>query len=79
MSTESRPQGEAELQVAHENFVLSILISALNDNPAYAESDSCRVWLDAIGVKDQEAVKDALLSTGGKVKDKRYIAERMED
>jgi hypothetical protein len=75
----NRPNGEANLQIAHENLILSILISALDDDPGYIETADCKHWLDTIGLNNNEGVKDALLATGGKVKDKRYIAERMEE
>tara|TARA_B100000745_G_scaffold135559_1_gene88553 strand:- start:694 stop:933 length:240 start_codon:yes stop_codon:yes gene_type:complete len=79
MNNLNRPNGEDTVQVAHENLILSILISALDEDPGYIETADCRHWLDTIGLKDSEGVKDALLATGGKVNDKRYIAERMED
>jgi len=79
MNNLNRPNGEANLKVAHENLILSILISALDDDPGYIETADCHHWMDTIGVADNESIKDALLATGGKVEDKRYIAERMED
>jgi len=79
MNNLNRPNGEDSVQIAHENLILSILISALDEDPGYIETADCRHWLDTIGLNDSEAVKDALLATGGKVTDKRYIAERMED
>lgn len=79
MNNLNRPNGEANLQIAHENLILSVIISALDDDPGYIDTDDCNHWLDTIGLNNNEGVKDALLATGGKVNDKRYIAERMEE
>lgn len=79
MNTPNRPNGEATLKVAHENLILSVIISALDEDPGYIDTADCNHWLDTIGLNGNEGVKDALLATGGKVNDKRYIAERMEE
>ena len=79
MNNLNRPNGEATLQVAHENLILSVIIAALDDDPGYIDTADCSHWLDTIGLNDNEGGKDALLATGGKVNDKRYIAERMEE
>ena len=79
MNNLNRPNGEATLQVAHENLILSVIIAAVDDDPGYIDTADCSHWLDTIGLNDNEGVKDALLATGGKVNDKRYIAERMEE
>ena len=79
MNNLNRTNGEATLQIAHENLILSVIISALDEDPGYLDTADCNHWLDTIGLKDNEGVKDALLATGGKVNDKRYIAERMEE
>ena len=79
MNNLNRPNGEATLQVAHENLILSVIIAALDDDPGYIDTADGSHWLDTIGLNDNEGVKDALLATGGKVNDKRYIAERMEE
>ena len=68
-----------ELAVAWENFCLQVIITALEDDPAYINTSDCGIWLDRAGVDNHEMVKDALVATQGKVKDKRYINERMED
>ena len=79
MNKLNRPTGEATLQIAPENLILSVIISALDEDPGYIDTADCSHWLDTIGLNDNEGVKDALLATGGKVNDKRYIAERMEE
>ena len=68
-----------ELAVAWENFCLQVIITALEDDPAYINTSDCGIWLDRAGVDNHDTVKDALVATQGKVKDKRYINERMED
>ena len=68
-----------ELAVAWENFCLQVIITALEDDPTYIDTSDCMVWLDRAGVENHDTVKDALVATQGKVKDKRYINERMED
>ena len=79
MNTPTRHNGEATLKVAHENLILSVIISALDEDPGYIDTADCNHWLDTIGLNGNEGVKDALLATGGKVNDNRYIAERMEE
>jgi len=68
-----------ELSIAWENFCLQIIITALEDDPTYINTSDCMVWLDRAGVENTDTVKNALVTTQGKVKDKRYINERMED
>ena len=68
-----------ELAVAWENFCLQVIITALEDDPAYINTSDCEIWLNRAGVDNHDTVKDALVATQGKVKDKRYINERMED
>ena len=68
-----------ELAIAWENFCLQVVITALEDDPTYIDTSDCMVWLDRAGVDNHETVKDALAATQGKVNDKRYINERMED
>ena len=68
-----------ELSIAWENFCLQVIITALEDDPTYINTSDCTIWLDRAGVDNHETVKDALVATQGKVKDKRYINERMED
>ena len=67
------------LAIAWENFCLQIIIVALEDDPTYINTSDCQMWLDRAGVDNHETVKDALVVTQGKIKDKRYINERMED
>ena len=68
-----------ELVIAWENFCLQVIIVALEDDPAYIDTSDCEIWLDRAGVEHPDTVKNALLTTQGKIKDKRYINERMED
>ena len=68
-----------ELAIAWENFCLQVIIIALEDDPDYINTSDCMIWLDRAGVDNHETVKDALVATQGKIKDKRYINERMED
>ena len=68
-----------ELSIAWENFCLQVIIIALEDDPAYINTSDCGIWLDRAGVDNPDTVKNALVTTQGKVKDKRYINERMED
>ena len=68
-----------ELVIAWENFCLQVIITALEDDPTYINTSDCEIWLDRAGVDNHEMVKDALVTTQGKIKDKRYINERMED
>jgi len=68
-----------ELAIAWENFCLQVIITSLEDDPAYINTSDCEIWLDRAGVDNPDTVKDALVTTQGKVKDKRYINERMED
>ena len=68
-----------ELAIAWENFCLQVIIIALEDDPDYINTSDCKMWLDRAGVDNHEMVKEALVTTQGKIKDKRYINERMED
>ena len=68
-----------ELAIAWENFCLQVIITALEDDPTYINTSDCMVWLDRAGVENHDTVKDALIATQGKINDKRYINERMED
>jgi len=72
------PQNQPPVKTAHENLVLQIIISAVNDNPKYLDSNDCQLWLDTLDIDNSEAFKRALLMTDGKVLNKRYIAERMD-
>ena len=68
-----------EQAIAWENFCLQVIITALEDDPTYIHTSDCQIWLDRAGVDNTDTVKDALVVTQGKIKDKRYINERMED
>ena len=68
-----------ELAIAWENFCLQVIIVALEDDPTYINTSDCMIWLDRAGVDNHETVKDALVATQVKIKDKRYINERMEN
>ena len=68
-----------ELAIAWENFCLQVIIIALEDDPTYIDTSDCGIWLDRAGVENHDTVKDALITTQGKINDKRYINERMED
>jgi hypothetical protein len=72
------PQNQPTVKTAHENLVLQIIISAVNDNPKYLDSNDCQLWLDTLDINNSDAFKRALVMTDGKVLDKRYIAERMD-
>ena len=52
MNNLNRPNGEATLQVAHENLILSVIIAALDDDPGYIDTADCSHWLDTIGLND---------------------------
>jgi len=68
-----------ELAIAWENFCLQVIIVALEDDPTYINTSDCQIWLDRAGVDNTNTVKNALVTTQGQIKDKRYINERMED
>lgn len=68
-----------DLATAWENLCLQVIITALDDEPDYINTSDCRTWLDRAGVDYSDTIKNALVTTQGKVNDKRYINERMED
>tara|TARA_R110002020_G_scaffold31538_4_gene98209 strand:+ start:1215 stop:1442 length:228 start_codon:yes stop_codon:yes gene_type:complete len=68
-----------ELQAQHENLILQIILNAIKDEGVeYLESDAGHNWMTILGINPQIA-KDALALTDGKVKDIRYINERLDD
>jgi hypothetical protein len=68
-----------EFAIAWENFCLQVIITALEDDPTYINTEDCMMWLDYAGVDNPDVVKNALVTTQGKINDKRYINERMEE
>ena len=66
-------------QAQHENLILQIILNAIKDEGVeYLDSDAGQNWMNIIGINPQIA-KDALALTDGKVKDIRYINERLDD
>jgi len=46
-----------ELAVAWENFCLQVIITALEDDPAYINTSDCGIWLDRAGVDNHDTLK----------------------
>jgi hypothetical protein len=78
ISNQSQLDVEGAIQIGHENLVLSILISALDDDPNYIDTADCKNWCTSIGLEDEETIKIALSQTNGKVNHKNYITEIRE-
>ena len=70
---------QEKLATAYENLCLQVVIEALADEPGYINTPDCQVWLNRAGVDDTELVQNALIATNGKINDKRYINERMDE
>lgn len=63
----------------HDNLICQIILNAIKeDGTAYLDTNDAKYWLELLNL-DADVLRKALVATGGKVKDIRYINERLDE